>query len=189
MRPALTTQEIETLLRKYRTLEAILENDKVELQARLLEGALNAAQDTEEVYEVISGLVLGGRRITGLPLPPAGNTSDSTMRVAMCYRAALQKEYSEPIKEVVQEINRIGEALAKIDAALNCLPDSQAILIRRLYIDGKSKKEVAEELGRSEYGIASSRKEAMRKLRLVLRISPDSYNWLLSLLSARPSSH
>lgn len=73
------------------------------------------------------------------------------------------------IEVFVEEKEQKAATTAAINAAISKLTERQRLVVRCIYFEGKSQKELAEELGVTPASVSSALRAALRKLRKLLQ--------------------
>jgi len=159
-------KQVEGLLKSYSLLTAILNSLHVELQA-----AYVTEPDSDE-GEVIYALVVGNRRLDGMPKPPYV-MSDKTCNVAFIYKQVSAHTTNAIIKRLSRDILQISTVLEKLDIAIDSLNKEQRKAIDKYYLN----KEPVVRSGNlnDERRMKRERRNALDIIAKVMRLSMDRY--------------
>lgn len=169
-------QSVENILKEYNSITALIASIQIELQAAYIKGA------KEEEGDVIYGLVLGNRRMDGMPKPPY-SISDTTFNVAISYRQSVKNTNYKEIRRLSQEVLELSVVLEKIDTAMGALSDYEKGLVKKLYINGQSLSQLSENQ-QEEIRLRRERKAILEKMAKIVRIPEEAYLDLMSKVRA-----
>lgn len=94
----------------------------------------------------------------------SGDASDPTLRIAVNYESAAERQRSEAVKDILSELGPLRDAADRLEHHVSLLEERQRALIRAIYFDGRAPDEVAEQLHIAPRTMRTIKKTALEQL-------------------------
>jgi DNA-directed RNA polymerase specialized sigma subunit len=165
--------QIEELLKKYPSLKALLNNLQIELE-KLWRYRRNSEISEEDI---LYSLAIGNRTLSDMPHVASHSPGDKELGIIEQKDRIINKEY---VFALIADINEIGEVVEKITTSLRSLPADRQKILTLFYCEGKTWKDIANEMKIGRDTAKENRKEAISQIQTILRVTWEQYEYCLS---------
>lgn len=112
--------------------------------------------------------------------PPVGHISDRTYQIAMNYSEEAERMGRDSVSELSAQVDQLERKLHRLEYCVSQLPENEAAVIRGLYFDGKTQKELLDELHMCESTLKRCRNKGVEdfaEMYIILQEAGAKLEW------------
>ena len=169
--------QVEELLRKYPQLKSLLQNLQLELEQFVRTGVTDTISEDDILYS----LSIGNRVLSDMPqiFPLPGE------KMTNIIEAKDRIMENRVIKDLIKDINVMGEVVEKVANALKSLPSEKYAIITQFYCEKKTWKQLADDIKLEDKPLKARRREAIYQIASVLRVTREQYEFCMDYVKVK----